>query len=121
MKRGLTLIEVILATAIMAMGLSVLLVASSRCLAVMKAAKNYQSAQWVMSIAECEYPIDATNDVKKLEIDPKEYLKGFTYSRTVEDDEDKDGLYVVRCRVTWTERNKDAFEEAVRYVLQTKK
>jgi len=118
MKRGLTLIEVILAVAILSVGMTVLLTAASRCLAVMKTAKNYQIAQWTMNRGEVDYPIVDTNDVRKLEVDPVLYPGGFTFSRVVEDDDDEDGLFVVRARVSWSKGDRESYEEIVRYILQ---
>lgn len=115
---GLTLIEVILAVAILSVGLTVLLTAASRCLAVMKTAKNYQIAQWTLNRGEVDYPLVNTNDVKKLEVDPVSYPGGFTFSRVVEDDEDEDGLFVVRTRVSWSKGDRGSYEETVRYILQ---
>jgi prepilin-type N-terminal cleavage/methylation domain-containing protein len=119
-KRGFTLVEVLLATAILCASLVALLAGASRCLAVMKAAKNYQSAQWTLSMGEVDYPLMATNDVKRLAVDEVTYPNGFTYTRTVEDDEDKDNLYLVRITVAWPGHREGPHEEVVRYVLQQK-
>ena len=120
MKRGFTLVEVLLATAILSISLVVLLTGMSRCLAVMKAARNYQTAQWTLGQGEVDYPMTATNDVRKLAVDEVKYDNGFTYSRTVEDDEDEDGLYVVRIVVKSSERQDAPREGVVRYVWQPK-
>lgn len=115
-----TLIEVMLAMLILGVALGVLLTGASRCLAVMKVAQNYQTAQWVMGMGEQEYPPSYTNDIKELNVEPKRYENGFVFSRTVEDDEDEDGIFVLRTRVQWTERNKEAYEENVRLVYDEK-
>jgi prepilin-type N-terminal cleavage/methylation domain-containing protein len=119
-KRGFTLVEVLLAAAILGASLVVLLTGASRCLAVMKSAQRYQQAQWTMGQGEVDHPMLTTNDVKSLVVDEVKYDNGYTYSRSVEDDEDKDGLYVVRIVVTWSERENGPREEVVRYVLQQK-
>lgn len=113
-----TLIEVILAVLILSVGVTVLLTAASRCLAVFKIAKLRQNAIWVLDLAELEYPLIATNNVKRLEVDETEYGDGFVFSRVIEDDEDEDGLYLVRQTVKWKERGGYSSEEVVRYVLQ---
>lgn len=120
MKQGFTLVEALLATVILCMSLVALLTGASRCLAVMKAAKNYQTAQWVLGQGEVDSPLMATNDVKSLAYE-HEYDNGFKYVRTVEDDDDEDGLYLVRIVVTWTDRSDSPREEVVRYVLEQKK
>lgn len=115
-----TLIEVILAVLILSVGVTVLLTAASRCLAVFKMAKLRQNAIWVLDLAELEHPLIATNDVKRLEVDETEYGDGFVFSRVIEDDEDEDGLYLVRQTVKWRERGGYSSEDVVRYVLQLK-
>ena len=119
-KQGFTLVEVLLATVILSVSLVVLLTGASRCLAVMKAGKNYQMAQWVLGQGEVDSPLMATNDVKSMAYE-HEYDNGFKYVRTIEDDDDKDGLYLVRTVVTWTGRAEGPREEVVRYVLEQKK
>lgn len=110
---GLTLIEVLLSVAILVVGFSVLLTAASRCLAVMKSAKNYQAAHAVLDRGDLEHPLFLTNRVEDLAVNAKEY-DGLTYSRVVEDDEDKDELYLVRTRVSWGDGGQ--YEEVLSYV-----
>ena len=107
-----------LAVAILSVGLVVLLTGASRCLAVIKISKNYQTAQWTMNMGDIDHPLVFTNDVKSLEVAPKEYDNGFTFERVVEDDEDEDGLYVVRTRVSWSDRGRHPYEETVRYLWE---
>ena len=95
---GLTLIEVMLAVAILSAGFAVLLSAAGRCLAVMKAAYTYQKAQWVLGMGQAEHPLIEVEDIEDLEVDGETYEGGFVFSREVEDDEDEDELYVVRTR-----------------------
>ncbi|MFC1462201.1 prepilin-type N-terminal cleavage/methylation domain-containing protein [Verrucomicrobiota bacterium] len=115
---GMTLIEVLLASVILGTGLMVLLTGASRCLAVVHKAKNYQIAQWTLNMGELDYPVIDTNDVMALAVSAFEYDNGFTFERLIDDDEDEDGLYVVRTVVSWPERGRVAREEVVRYVLQ---
>lgn len=121
MKQGFTLVEVLLATAILAVSLVVLLTGASRCLAVMKSAERYQQAQWTMGQGEVDHPMLVTDDIKSLALDEVKYDNGYTYSRTIEDDEDEDGLFVVRIMVKWSDRENGPREEVVRYVYQRKK
>lgn len=115
-RSGLTLIEVVLAVAILSVGFTMLLTAAGRCLAVMKAAHTYQKAQWVLGLGQAEHPILDVEKIEDLEVDAEEYEGGFIFSRTVGEDEDEDGLYVLRTRVTWRAREQDYIEEVVRYV-----
>ncbi|MBA4387563.1 MAG: hypothetical protein C0404_06250 [Verrucomicrobia bacterium] len=119
---GFTLIEALVALLMLTVGILVLLTGASRCLAVMQAAKNYQTAQWVIGQGEAEYPLAYSNDVKELEVDPAvTYLEHFKFQRSVEEDEDKDGLYVVRTKVSWSEKGSESYEELVRYIYEPKK
>lgn len=115
MKKGLTLIEVILAVAILGTALTVLLTGAARCLAVMKTAKHYQTAQWALGMGEVEYPLEVEEDIEDLVVEGETYLDKFSFSREVEDDDDEDGLYVVRTRITWARRGGEGYEEVLRY------
>lgn len=129
-RQGLTLIEVLIAAAILGVGLTALLTASSRCLAVMRAAKRYQDAQWALGMGELEHPVlmpkdrgDDMDPVPLWEVSPTTYDNGMVYSREVEepDEDEKDGLYLLRSRVAWTESGHAGYEEVVRYVFVKEK
>ncbi len=112
----MTLIEVMLASFLLGVGLLVLVTGAGRCAAVMRKAALFQEARWVMDQGEVDHPLIRTNDVSVLEVSETEYPNGFTYQRVVEDDEDEDGLFVVRSRVSWSRQGRGSFEEVVRYV-----
>lgn len=114
----MTLIEVLLATTIMAISLTALLGASSRCIAVMRAARYYQSAQWALSLGELEHPTLPVKEVEEWEVRGKRY-GDLTYEREVEprDEAEEDGLFVLQSRVTWSDRGRELSEEVVRYVF----
>lgn len=125
MKRsGFTLIEILLATMILAFGLMALMAALSNCAVMMTLSKEYQDAQYVFSLGELKYPIQESDDVEKdLPVDPDSDLaEGYVFERTVDEKEketnvEDDGLFVVRTRVTWGTGD-DQTEELVRYVRQ---
>lgn len=117
--RGFTLVEAVLALAIMTISAAALLVAASRCLAVARLASNYQTAANVLARGEMENPLLPTNEVTDNVVDPVTYDNGFTYSRTVEEREDEEDMFVVRSRVTWSARGREAFEEVSTYLYST--
>ena len=116
-KRGMTLIEVLLASVILGTGLTALLTAASRCLVVMRRSQEYQQAQWAMTRGELEFPIIYAEDIMDQGVSGEDY-DGYTFSREVEDDEDEDGLYLVRSRVTWESAGREKVEEVAEYVYQ---
>lgn len=116
-RAGLTLIEVMLASAILAASLTALLTAASRCLQVMRRSREYQEAQWVRGMGELEYPLLFVEDIAEQSVSGVDYGR-YTFSREVEDDEDEDGLYVVRTRVDWGQGPSKRYEEVYQYVYQ---
>lgn len=120
----MTLIEVLLAAALLGLGLVTLLGGLSSCLAVMRAAGEFQSAQWALSLGELTYPVTAVEEVEDLVVDEDiELDEGFSvsFSRTVdpkevEDELTDDGLYVVRTRIAWGAGGEGQAEELVSYV-----
>lgn len=56
-RAGLTLVEVILALAILGIGLSVMIQSVSRCLAVVHKTRNYETARYLLQRLEVEHPL----------------------------------------------------------------
>jgi prepilin-type N-terminal cleavage/methylation domain-containing protein len=124
-KRGLTLLEVLIAVALLSLGLVVMLTAISRCLAVLKASTGYHRAMWALSVGEAENPIVLTDKgdfaPEDFEVSPVD-LGGVTFERTVEDpDADADDsevrLLVVKMKLTWSAYGKQKTEEVPRYIV----
>ncbi len=114
---GFTLIEVVLAAAIMGVCLAVLMTAAMRCLAILTLAKNYQKAQWALGRGEVEHPLFVTNDLEKLNVAAETYENGVTFERTVEEeDEDEDDLYLVTTRVSWGDDGESSADEIVQLI-----
>jgi len=123
-RAGFTLIEVLIATMILAFGLTTLMISLGNCAAMMTLSKQYQDAQYVFSLGELKYPIQESTNVKEdLPVDPdSELVEGYVFERTVDEkkletNEVDDMLYVVRTRVSWG-TGEDQHEELVRYVRQ---
>lgn len=125
-RRGLTLIEVLLAVTFLSLGLVMMLTAISRCLGVLKVSSTYHDVMWALSAGEVEYPLiqpEAWGDVdpEDYAVTPTEY-GDITFERMIEDpDEDADDnavrLLVVRTTLAWADRGNRNTEEIVRYWL----
>jgi len=147
-RTGFTLIEILIATMILALGLMSLMVGLSNCAQMMCLSKEYQDAQYVFCLGERLYPVPPSSDItdaeedENLNIDPVtveemlvdleeemprkrlESFNGFTFERCVDERADldtnevDDKLYILRTRVAWGSGKEGYYEELVRYVRQ---
>ena len=116
-RSGFSLIEVVIATAILGISLAVLLTAASKCLLILSIATHYQEAQLVRGQAEVEYPLIATNELDEMNVPLTTLDSGLTFERIVEEeDEDEDDLYRITTRVGWTARGESRVDEVVQYL-----
>ena len=143
---GFTLIEVLIATLILATGLLALMSGMGNCAKMMMLSKEFQDAQFVFDLGERRYPIppidelsadleedenlnidtvtaeEMINDLElKLDKNVVDNYKGFTFQRSVDEkdldsDEDDDNLYVLRTRVSWGAGKEGQYEELVRLI-----
>ncbi len=125
-KAGMTLVEILMALAILAISAGVLMTATSRCLAVVSTAKNYYEARRILETGELDYPLLVVKKKNEkelkalnLNVGPIEYPRNFTYQRTSERDPDKEDLMVIKTRVSWSAKGKAAFEEVTSYLYYT--
>ena len=136
---GFTLIEILIATMILSTGIMVLLTGVGNCAKMMTLAKQVQETQYIFSLVDLKFPIEATPDVEndlpvdsmscvELLEDPSpqmlEILERYTFVRTVDERELEmnqvdDGLFIVRSVVSWGP-DEDDREELIRYVRQSK-
>ncbi len=122
----MTLVEILMALAILAISAGVLMTATSRCLAVVSTAKNYYEARRILETGELDYPLLVVKkknekDLKALNLNvgPIDYPRNFTYQRTSERDADKEDLMIVKTRVSWSAKGKASFEEVTSYLYYT--
>lgn len=115
-KAGLTLIEVMLAIVILGIGAGVLLVATSRCMAVATKARHYSTAHRLIQRVNVEKPL--TRGELEDGTESGTFENGYSWEREVlqSENEDREGLYTVRTRVSWSARGRDAFEEFTTYL-----
>jgi len=114
-KNGMTLVEAVLALAILSIGIFILVEATAKCLAVVRLSRNYQTARAVLDRGEGEYPLRGTNKVEQNEVDEVDY-DGYVFSRKLTPVEDEKKLFVVVTKVTWSETGHESGEELVSYV-----
>ena len=116
-KKGLTLVEVLLALVILSIGVSSLMMAMSRCLGVVRTARNRDAARSLIRRVDIEAPIESVDMAELSESGEFEDLDGYTWFRdiVIVDEEERPGLFLVTTRVQWAERGRDAFEEITVY------
>lgn len=96
-RSGMTLVEVLLAVFVLGVCLVGIMEGMTACMEVFRAAGVVRQASNVIARGDAEHPFFVKNDpVDDLEVSPDgSLLEGWTYERTVEEDEDEDGIYVV--------------------------
>ncbi len=121
-KHGLTLIEVLIALIILSVGVSAMMMAMSRCLAVVRTARNRETAHALIQRVEIEFPITAEEIDETSETGTFDDTPGYTWQRevTMVDAEERPGLFMVTTRIEWSERGRDAFEEVTVYRYEPK-
>lgn len=117
-KTGMTLIEVLIALMILSVGVSSMMVAMSRCLAVVRTARSRDVARSLLWQMDVEFPIDRTSIEEVSESGDFEDAEGYTWFREVlfVDEEERPGLFLVTTSVQWSARGKEAFEETVGFI-----
>ncbi len=114
-SRGLTLIEVLLAVAILGVGAGVLMLATARCLAVISQSRHYSAAQRLILQVGAENPLTRADLEVKSESGKFSDDPDYTWEREIiePENENQKGLYTVRTRVRWSDRGRESFEEVV--------
>ena len=130
MRRGFTLLEVLLASVILGAGLTTVLVSMSMSQRMMMVSPELETAQEVMDLGEMAYPIEAVQDEDDLDVgeqsvsdlwdlisderltsEQQEKYHGYTWKREALNKTDKEedikrlgNLYTARVTVTWGAR-----------------
>lgn len=118
-RAGLTLIEVMLALTILGLGLSALIASVYRCLGIVRQARTYQTARYLLARVELENPLQLEEEIEEGEEtgDFEGGPAGYRWTRTIESVGNKeDRLFQVKTRVSWSERGKTSFEEVLTFL-----
>jgi len=116
LQPAFTLVEAILALAILSIGIFVIIEATARCLAVIRVSRNYQTARAVLDRGESEFPLQPSNTVSDNIVQGTEYDSGYVFSRDLVELDGEKKLYEVITRVTWSESGRASAEEVVSYL-----
>lgn len=117
-RSGLTLIEVMLATVILAVGLTALVTATSRCLAVAGKAKEYETARRLIGQVDLEVPIEF-EDLEEGEESGRfsGEFRDYTWRREIIEFEDEElEMFTVVTTVMWSRKGAEAKEEVTTYL-----
>lgn len=114
-KSGMTLVEAVLALAILSIGIFILVETTAKCLAVVRLSRNYQTARAALDRGENEYPLRGTNSVEQNRVEEVDY-NGYVFSRDLQPVDGEKKLYLVVTKVAWSETGHESGEELVSYV-----
>lgn len=120
-RSGLTLIEVLLAVAILGFGIAGMVMAGSRCLGVARQARNYQQAREALAQVEVEEPLALVEDMSRGSDSGtlRAPFDRFQWERKVEPiGLEEDYLYEVTTTITWSEEGKHGGEAVTTYVYR---
>ena len=100
-RSGMTLLEVLLAVAILGICLVGLMRGMTVGVAAFRESVFVRQSLNVLARGDAAHPLVVSNDpTEDLEVQPDaELLEGWTYERECLEDEDEDGLFLVRTRV----------------------
>jgi len=131
---GFTLVEVLLAVAILGAGLTILVATTARCLAVARRAREYQDARYLLALLELTHPLQLEEEItpgtEEGGFDPPydnyrwsrkiERVEGFEELTSSASEEER-VLYRVTTRISWQRRRwarraGGGFEEVTTYL-----
>jgi prepilin-type N-terminal cleavage/methylation domain-containing protein len=126
-RAGMTLVEVMMAVVILGLSLGALVEAASRALAVVRQARNYEMARRMLGRVDAENPLRLLDEIEAgttsggFESGPP----GWSWTRTLvdygADDDQKEGLFQLTTRVSWSQGQGQGMEETVQQLYVPKR
>ena len=115
---GLTLVEVLLSIIILSIGVSTLMLATNRCLTVIKRAQNRDIAQNLIRQINTDHPIVKIDLDEKIENGDFEKFENFFWEREIlfADLENTPGLFLINLTISWLEKGKNSSETISYYI-----
>ena len=115
---GLSLVEVLLSIVILSVGISALMIATNKCLVVLKRAQNRDIAYNLIRQIDTDYPIKKNELDEKIESGSFKNYDDFTWEREIlfEDFEKTPGLFLINLTVMWSEKGNVSNEKISYYI-----
>ena len=115
---GLSLVEVLLSIIILSVGISALMIATNKCLVVLKRAQNRDIAYNLIRQIDTDYPIQKNELDEKIESGSFKNYDDFTWEREIlfEDFEKTPGLFLINLTVMWSEKGNVSNEKISYYI-----
>ena len=115
---GLSLVEVLLSIVILSVGISALMIATNKCLIVLKKAQNRDIAYNLIRQIDTDYPIQKNELDEKIESGSFKNYDDFTWEREIlfEDFEKTPGLFLINLTVMWSEKGNVSNEKISYYI-----
>jgi Tfp pilus assembly protein PilV len=110
-QRGFLLLEVIMATFIITVGLFALIEGLNRCIAAARSVQNYTIAETLLANKSYEFRVERPSDYLDQNGVFDDY-PGFSWSRNFEST-DTEGLWTQTITVYWMERGKPSVDSVV--------
>ena len=115
---GLSLVEVLLSIVILSVSISSLMIATNKCLVVLKRAQNRDIAYNLIRQIDTDYPIQKNELDEKIESGSFKNYDNFTWEREIifEDFEKTPGLFLINLTVMWSEKGNISNEKISYYI-----
>jgi type II secretion system protein I len=112
-EQGFLLLEVLLATFLLAIALLVLIESLGRCIAAARSVQNYAVVEVLLANKSYEFRVERPKNLDNEEGTFADY-PGFEWRRELESTA-VEGLWKQTITVTWSERNQPSTDEVVEY------